>query len=88
MGAVEDERAKTFRESLLLTRAVPGFGCKDCEQVMFGKEPPKACPRCQGTRLEGKERVLPEYLQHFGFHDCRNHFCSLAPPPVFPGRVK
>jgi integrase len=74
----QDDRAKTFRESLLLTRAVPGCVCQGCKQIMFGQETPKACPRCQGTRLEVKERALPEHLQRFGFHDCRHHFISYA----------
>ena len=74
----QDDRAKTFRESLLLTRAVPGCICQDCKKVTFGKEKPKACPRCQGTRLEAKERALAEHLQRFGFHDLRHHFISYA----------
>ena len=74
----EDNRAKTLRESLLLTRAVSGCICKDCKKVTFGKETPKACPQCQSTRLEYKEKVLPDHLQKFGFHDCRHHFISYA----------
>jgi len=73
-----DERAKTFRESLLLTRAVAGVACQDCDRLAFGPEVPKACPQCQGARLEAKERALPEHLQRFGFHDCRHHFISYA----------
>jgi integrase len=74
----QDDRAKTFRESLLLTRAIPGYICQDCKQVMFGKEAPEACPKCQGGRLEHKDSVLPDHLQKFGFHDCRHHFISYA----------
>jgi integrase len=73
-----DEHAKTFRESLLLTRTVSGWTCLDCKKVTFSKETPKACPQCQGARLEAKERALPEHLQRFGFHDCRHHFISYA----------
>jgi integrase len=73
-----DEHAKTFRESLLLTRAVAGWKCLDCGRLTFGPEAPKACPQCQGARLEAKERALPEHLQRFGFHDCRHHFISYA----------
>jgi len=73
-----DERAKTFRESLLLTRTASGWTCQDCGKVILSKEVPPACPQCQGTRLEAKERALPEHLQHFGFHDCRHHFISYA----------
>jgi integrase len=73
-----DERAKTFRESLLLTRAASGSVCQDCKKATFGKEKPKACPQCQGERLEAKESALPEHLQRFGFHDCRHHFISYA----------
>jgi integrase len=74
----QDEHAKTFRESLLLTRAASGWVCQDCKKVKFGKEAPKACPQCHGTRLEARERALPEHLQRFGFHDCRHHFISYA----------
>ena len=74
----QDDRAKTFRESLLLTRAAPGCICRDCKKVTFGKQAPKACGHCQSTRLEHKEKVLPDHLQKFGFHDCRHHFISYA----------
>jgi len=74
----QDARAKTFRESLLLTRAVPGCICQDCKQISFGRETPKACPQCHSTRLEARERALQEHLQRFGFHDCRHHFISYA----------
>ena len=74
----QDDRAKTFRESLLLTRAVSGCICQDCKQIKFGKETLQACPECQSTRLEHKEKVLPDHLQKFGFHDCRHHFISFA----------
>jgi integrase len=73
-----DEHAKTFRESLLLTRTASGWICLDCKKATFGRETPKACPPCQRARLEAKERALPEYLQRFGFHDCRHHFISYA----------
>jgi integrase len=46
--------------------------------LLFGGESPKACPHCQSTRLEQKEKNLPEHLQKFGFHDCRHHFISYA----------
>jgi integrase len=73
-----DEHAKTFRESLLQTRAASGWICQDCKKATFGTETPKACPQCQGERLEAKERAMPEHLQRFGFHDCRHHFISYA----------
>ncbi|MEO8427655.1 MAG: tyrosine-type recombinase/integrase [Verrucomicrobiota bacterium] len=73
----QDDRSKTFRESLLLTRA-SGRICQDCKQITFGKATPTACPQCQRARLEAKERPLPEHLQRFGFHDCRHHFISYA----------
>jgi integrase len=73
-----DERAKTLRESLLLTRAASGCICQDCKRTEFGKATPKACPHRQGKRLEHKEQVLPDHLQKFGFHDCRHHFISYA----------
>jgi integrase len=73
-----DERAKTFRESLLLTRATSGWACKDCAKVSFGVETPKNCPHCRGAHLLKKEPGLPAHLQRFGFHDCRHHFISYA----------
>ena len=73
-----DEHAKTFRESLLLTRAAAGWVCKDCKKVIFTKGTPNACPQCQGARLEAKPQALPAHLQRFGFHDCRHHFISYA----------
>ena len=73
-----DDRAKTFREALLLTRAVSGCICPSCKQIQFGNKTPEACPKCKGTRLEFKERVLPEHLQKLGFHDCRHHFISFS----------
>ncbi|MFZ0827266.1 MAG: site-specific integrase [Verrucomicrobiia bacterium] len=74
----QDDRAKTFRESLLLTRAVSGCLCQDCKHIKLGTEKPKACPQCQSTRLEHKEKVLPDHLQKVGFHDYRHHFISYA----------
>ena len=74
----QDSRAKTFRESLLLTRAEPGLVCRDCNHITFGRETPNGCPHCGGTRLEQKEQALPAPLQKFGFHDCRHHFISYA----------
>jgi integrase len=73
-----DEHAKTFRESLLLTRKVSGWVCPDCKRVAFGLAVPKVCPKCHRTKLGAKEGVLPEHLQRFGFHDCRHHFISYA----------
>jgi integrase len=74
----QDTRAKTYRESLLLTRAVPGCICQECKHIEFGMETPKVCPQCKGKRFEHKEKVLPDHLQKFGFHDCRHHFISYA----------
>src|SRR5206468_1318225 len=56
-----DERAKTFRESLLLTRAVSGKFCSKCGKVAFGETAPKKCASCQSNKLEYKERVLPDH---------------------------
>lgn len=76
-----DEHAKTFRESLLLTRAVLGWTCQDCQTMTFGKDkemPPKSCLKCRGTHLTANEAKLWEHFQQFGFHDCRHHFISYA----------
>ena len=74
----KDTHAKTFREALLLTRAASGYVCQDCQHIQFVKAAPKACPQCQGDRLEYKEKALPEHLQKFGFHDARHHLISYA----------
>ena len=74
----QDERAKTFRESLLLTRAVSGYKCLVCNYIHFSEESPTGCPQCQGKQLEFKEHVFPDPLQKFGFHDCRHHLISYA----------
>jgi integrase len=56
----QDDRAKTFRESLLLTRAVSGCICQDCEKITFGKETPKACPTVRKhAALNTKKRCCP-----------------------------
>jgi integrase len=73
-----DERAKTFRESLLLTRAAAGWVCQDCERLSFGVAALDACPQCRGNRMAKREPGLPEHFQRFGFHDCRHHFISYA----------
>ena len=73
-----DERAKTFRESLLLTRAAAGAVCQKCGEIALGETAPKKCAACRSTRLDYKERVLPDHLQKIGFHDCRHHFISYA----------
>jgi integrase len=73
-----DERAKTFRESLLLARAVSGWLCQQCSKITFAKDLPTACPHCHSQRLQHKEHVLPDHLQRLGFHDCRHHFISYA----------
>jgi integrase len=72
-----DEHAKTFRESLLLTRSASGWICSHCKKPTFARETSNSCPRCHGG-LEPKEPALPEHLQRFGFHDCRHHFISYA----------
>jgi integrase len=74
----QDTHAKTFRESLLLTRAVPGWICRNCKHISFGTETLNACQQCQSPQLEYKETVLPAPLQKFGFHDCRHHLISYA----------
>lgn len=73
-----DEHAKTFRESLLLTRAASGWICQDSERITFGRETPGSCPQCQGAGLQAKAPALPDHTQRFGFHDCRHHFISYA----------
>jgi integrase len=73
-----DERAKTFRESLLLTRKVSGSVCQQCGKIAFGENAPKKCAFCRSERFGYKEHVLPDHLQKIGFHDCRHHFISFA----------
>ena len=73
-----DDRAKTFREALLLTRAASGWVCGECNEVTFDQTAPKACPQCQSARLQLRQPALPEHLRGIGFHDLRHHFISYA----------
>jgi integrase len=72
-----DLRARTFRETLLLTRQASGWVCGGCERVA-GAEPPPQCPACGGEEHKFQAPLLPGPLQKFSFHDCRHHFISYA----------
>jgi integrase len=72
-----DERAKTFRESLLLARKAPGAVCQDSGKITFGVTV-SACAHCTSNRIEAKQTALPAHLHRIGFHDCRHHFISCA----------
>ncbi|HOX01536.1 MAG TPA: hypothetical protein P5555_03690 [Candidatus Paceibacterota bacterium] len=72
-----NERSKTFRESLLLTRAVSGWVCRDCQGIVAscsGWTRRLPARNAGGTGLDAKEQALPENLQRMGFHDLRHHF--------------
>jgi integrase len=71
-----DRHAKTFRESLLLTRQSLGFDCSDCGQRVFTPCPIDTCPHCKKSTLRANPEAFPEHLRKFGFHDCRHHFIS------------
>ena len=73
----KDLHARTFRESLLLTRGARGSKCGKCGEVCFGERVTK-CALCDSKRLVAEDQVLPDKLQRFGFHDCRHHFISYA----------
>lgn len=47
----QDDRAKTFRESLLLTRAVPGWICLDCKKATFSKGDAQSLPAMPGCAV-------------------------------------
>ena len=73
----DDVAAKTFMESLRLTRHAPGCVCQDCQRTTFGAEAAK-CAHCGSERVEKRAKLLPAKLQKFGFHDLRHHFISYA----------
>jgi integrase len=72
-----DIPARTFMESLRLTRNAPGCECKDCKQMTFGSDV-KKCHVCDSANVEARLKVLPAKVQRFGFHDLRHHFVSYA----------
>jgi integrase len=71
-----DVPAKTFMESLRLTRNASGCACQDCQRFTVGAKAAQ-CGDCGSERVEKRERLLPPKLQRFGFHDLRHHFISL-----------
>lgn len=73
----KDVPAKTFMESLRLTREEGGCVCLDCKRAMFGVDMTK-CAHCGSERMEQRQRLLSTKLQKFGFHDLRHHFISYA----------
>ncbi|MHC1767935.1 MAG: tyrosine-type recombinase/integrase [Verrucomicrobiia bacterium] len=72
-----DEHAKTFRETLLLTRQVGGAICGDCGKTTFG-ENIVVCSRCESENVQSRKPALSEKLQKIGFHDNRHHFISMC----------
>jgi integrase len=72
-----DVPARTYMESLRLTRQASGGTCQDCQRMAFGADAVK-CSHCGSERLEKQARLLPPKLQKFGFHDLRHHFISYA----------
>jgi hypothetical protein len=72
-----DVPAKTFMESLRLTRNASGCACQDCQRFTVGAKAAQ-CGDCGSERVEKRERLLPPKLQRFGFHDLRHHFISYA----------
>lgn len=73
----KDTPAKTFMESLRLTRQAGGGVCQDCQRATFGVDVMK-CSHCGSERVEKRQRMLSPKLQKFGFHDLRHHFISYA----------
>jgi integrase len=72
-----DVPAKTFMESLRLTRQANGCVCQDCQRLTFGADAGK-CVHCGSDRVEKLAQLLSTKLQKFGFHDLRHHFISYA----------
>jgi integrase len=73
----DDTPARTFMESLRLTRQAAGAVCKKCGQPTVGKEAER-CAHCRSKRVEQRPRLLPSEMQRIGFHDLRHHFASYA----------
>jgi hypothetical protein len=48
-GGKTEEHAKTFRESLLMTRTAPGWICQDCKKARVFGCPPKPTLRSTQT---------------------------------------
>jgi integrase len=71
----KDIHARTFRESLLLTRSASGAICQTCHETTFG-DGVRKCQHCKSKKLIVMDRAFPEKLQRFGFHDARHHFIS------------
>lgn len=72
----KDVAARTFMESLRLTRNASGCVCSRCGRHSVGT--PEKCVACGSGELERRSPLLPPGLQRFGFHDCRHHFVSAA----------
>jgi integrase len=73
----KDEHAKTFRETLLLTRRVAGAVCGECGKTTFG-ENITASSHCESKNVQSCQPALLEKLQGIGFHDNRHHFISMC----------
>lgn len=72
-----NEHAKTFRETLLLTRKVGGAVCIDCGKTTFGDNV-TTCAHCESKNIKVKQPILNDKLQGIGFHDNRHHFISMC----------
>ncbi len=73
----KDAPARTFMESLRLTRQAGGAVCKKCGKSTVGVKVVQ-CSHCRSKRLEQQSRLLPAELRRIGFHDLRHHFASYA----------
>jgi len=73
----QDASAKTFMESLRLTRQAAGCICQNCRRHTIGTAASR-CGHCKSERIEKREKLLSPKLQKFGFHDLRHHFISYA----------
>ncbi|HXT40743.1 MAG TPA: tyrosine-type recombinase/integrase [Candidatus Angelobacter sp.] len=72
-----DISTKTLMESLRLTRNAAGCVCQRCQRLTVGAAI-RHCAHCKSRRVERREKVLPDKLRKFGFHDLRHHFISYA----------
>jgi integrase len=72
----QDIAAKTFLESLNLTRNAVSRVCQACGHSTAGGEPAR-CDECSSKPSQQQKELLSK-LRRFCFHDLRHHFISYA----------
>jgi integrase len=72
-----DISARTFMESLRLTRQAKETSCQHCDWKSVNTTLEK-CPECGSGKLDSRGLLAKGKLPKFGFHDLRHHFISYA----------